>query len=88
MKNTLISLFRVACLLVVFPVGFVVLYPLVVLLLPETMARLADLPRDLALFLLVEAGLVPLIAIGFYRQARYRALGKGSRDFRDTRDVL
>ena len=88
MKKNLLGFFRVVCLLVVLPVGFVVVYPLVVLLLPETMARLADLPRDLALFLLVEAGLVPLMAIGFYRQARNRAFGKGSRDSRDTRDVL
>lgn len=88
MKSPPLLFLRILCLLVVLPVGFVVLYPLVVLLLPESMARLADLPRDLALFLLGELGLTPFIAAGLYWQTRHRASGKGVRESLDTRDVL
>jgi hypothetical protein len=88
MKPPLLYFFRTVCVLVVLPVGFIVLYPLVVLLLPEATARLADLPRDLALFVLIETGLVSLFAVGLYVRARYRVSEKGVREARDTRDVL
>ncbi|MEI6165602.1 MAG: hypothetical protein WCS52_00255 [bacterium] len=88
MKKSLLYFLRTLCVLVVLPAGFVVLYPLVVLLLPEATARLADLPRDLALFVLIESGVVPLFALGLYWRARHRASEKGVREARDTRDVL
>ncbi|MEI6562903.1 MAG: hypothetical protein WCO42_01200 [bacterium] len=56
--------------MVVMPLVFLVIYPPLLLLLPETLARLADLPRDLALVVLVDVALVPLVGIWLYYRAR------------------
>ena len=88
MKTPAQYFFRTLCVMVLLPVVFLVGYPLVYLVLPETTARLADLPQDLLLFVLLDAGLVPLIGVWFYFRARHRASAKGVREARDTRDVL
>jgi len=65
---------RTLCVMVVMAVVFLVMYPLVYLILPESWARLADLPRDFSLILLFDGVVVPLAALGLYFRARKRAL--------------
>jgi hypothetical protein len=65
---------RILCVMVVMAMVFLVMYPLVYLILPESWARLADLPRDFSLILLLEGVVVPLAALGLYFRARKRAL--------------
>jgi len=74
--------------MVVMPLMFIVIYPLVYIFLPETTARLADLPRDLIIFVLIEVVVIPIIGWRLYSRARYLVSEKGVREAGDTRDVL
>ena len=88
MKTSALYFFRSVCALVLMPVVFLVIYPLAYMFLPETTARLADLPRDWTLFLLIEAVLVPVVSMGLYFRTRHGASKKLIREAEDTRDVL
>lgn len=88
MRTPALYVFRALCAMVAMPLVFIVVYPFVYMVLPETMARLADLPRDLAIFLLIEAVLVPLFGIRIYLRARHAVSEKGIGETGDTRDVL
>lgn len=88
MKTAALYFFRAVAVMVALPLVFVVVYPLVYLVLPESTARLADLPQDLLVFLLVEGVVVPVAGVWLYSRARHRASAEGQRDARDTRDVL
>ena len=61
---------RILCVMVVLPVGFLAVYPLAYLMLPEFLARRADLPRDLSMVLLCDVAAAPLVALGLYVRAR------------------
>lgn len=88
MKMPALYFVRTLGVMVVMPVVFLVLYPVVYMMLPETMARLADLPRDLILFVLVVVVVVPLSGVLLYFRARQGKSKKGIREAGDTRDVL
>jgi len=78
------------CVMVVVPVVFMAVYPMVMVLLPERLAILADLPRDLTILVLLDTAFIPVLGGLFYWRARRRAAkwGKGvPRDEVDTRDV-
>jgi hypothetical protein len=70
------------------PLVFIVIYPFVYLLLPETMARLADLPRDVGVLLGVEAIFAPVCGIWLYFKARHQASKTELTESCDTRDIL
>ncbi len=78
---------RTICFMAVFPAVFIALYPLIYLILPETMAIRADLPRDISLILLLDGILVPLTGAGLFIQARRRAARGAGWGREDTRDV-
>jgi hypothetical protein len=61
---------RTLCVMVVVPIVFLAVYPLVYLVLPESLARRADLPQDLSLVLLLDLVAVPVAAIGSYLLTR------------------
>lgn len=61
---------RTLCAMVGVPVVALALYPLVYLVVPESMQRLADLPRDLTIVLLFSEVTVPLCGVWLYRRAR------------------
>lgn len=71
--------------MVVIPVAFLAVYPVLILLLPERLVVLADLPQDLILLLLLDVVLVPLAGMLLYWRARRG--GASPRDQLDTRDV-
>jgi hypothetical protein len=78
------------CVMVVIPVVFIAVYPLVMVMMPERLAILADLPRDLTLLALLNAVFVPILGGFFYWRARRRAAKWAQgvpRDAVDTRDV-
>ena len=78
------------CVLVVVPIVFLAVYPVMTILLPERMAILTDLLQDLTIVLLLEALVVPVAGAVLYWRARRRAteLAKGiPRENVDTRDV-
>ena len=64
---------RTICFMVVFPMVILALYPLLYLIVPETVAIRADLPRDLSLVLLLDGVLAPLVGGGLFVMARLRA---------------
>jgi len=66
---------RILCVMVAVPLAFLVLYPLAFLLLPDSLARVADLPQDLTLLLLFDGLVVPAAGIWYYRRARRRGRG-------------
>ena len=72
MKKPALYFVRTLGVVVVMPVVFLVLYPVVYMMLPEMMARLADLPRYLALFALVESVVVPILGVLLYFRAQQR----------------
>ncbi len=80
---------RAFCVMVVIPMAFLAVYPLVYLVLPESFKRLADLPQDLSLVLLFDGIVIPLSAFWLYRRARARELSvpRVLREKMDTRDV-
>lgn len=88
MKTSALYCFRTAAVMVAMPMVFIVIYPLVYLMLPESTARLADLPQDLMIFLLIEFLVIPAAGVWMYSRAKHRASAAGERDARDTRDVL
>ncbi len=88
MKTPGFYFFRTLAVMVALPLVFLVIYPLGYLVLPETSARLADLPQDLIILVLIEAVIVPLSGVWIYLRARHRASEKGVREASDTRDVL
>jgi ACR3 family arsenite efflux pump ArsB len=76
--------------MVVVPVVFMTVYPIVMVLLPERLAILADLPRDLTLLVLLNTVFVPILGGIFYWRARRRAAKWAQgvpRDEVDTCDV-
>ena len=76
--------------LVVIPVAFLAVYPVMILLLPERLAILADLPQDFIVLLMLDAVIVPAAGLALYWRARRRAAGHGvatPQDKLDTRDV-
>jgi hypothetical protein len=78
------------CAMVVIPMAFMAAYPLVMVLMPERLAILADLPRDLTVLVLLVAVLVPVFGGFLYWRVRRRAARRareGSRDEVNTRDV-
>lgn len=88
MKTPALYFFRTVCALVLMPLVFIVIYPLIYMILPETADRLADLPRDLAIFILVEAVVVPIVSVWIYIRSRREGSEIRRRESRDTRDVL
>ncbi len=81
---------RMVCVMVVVPVVFMTVYPIVMVLLPERLAILADLPRDLTLLVLLNTVFVPILGGIFYWRARRRAAKWAQgvpRDEVDTCDV-
>lgn len=88
MKTKALYFFRTLGVMVVMPLVFIVLYPFVYLMLPEMAERLADLPRDLALFIVGEVILVPLGGIWFYFRSLRNVSEKRVQEASDTRDVL
>ena len=79
------------CALVVVPLLFLAVYPLLTLILPERLAILTDLPQDLTLVLIADGVVVPLLGVALYIRARRRgdgAGGSGSRDRHESRDVF
>lgn len=87
-KTSTIYFFRTLSVMVALPLIFIVIYPVVYLMLPEAMARLADLPQDLIMVLLVDIILVPVCGGWLYWRARLRTSESALREIRDTRDVL
>jgi len=82
---------RTLCAMGVVPVAALALYPLIYLVLPESMQRLADLPRDLTIVLLFSEVTVPLCGVWLYRRARQRLrvpFPGTLRERLETRDVL
>ena len=78
------------CVMVVAPMVFMAVYPMVMVLLPERLAILADLPRDLTLLVLLNTVFIPILGGIFYWRARRRAAKWAQgvpRDEVDTRDV-
>jgi hypothetical protein len=76
--------------LVVIPVVFLAVYPVLIVLLPERLVVLADLPQDLIVLLLLDALFVPAAGAVLYWRAKRLATGRGGgtpRDRLDTRDV-
>ncbi len=59
--------------MVVIPMVFLAGYPVVMVLVPERFAILADLPQDLTLLVLLEVLLMPVFSLFFYWRARQRA---------------
>ena len=80
---------RALSLMVAIPMTFLAAYPLVYVMLPERLQRLADLPRDLTLVLLISDVALPLFCAWLYGRARhqYRAHPGVIREKQDTRDV-
>ncbi len=79
---------KMVCVMVVIPMVFVAIYPVVYLMLPEHVAIRADMLQDLTLLLIVEAVTVPLAGAWLYVRARHRALAKGETPVpENTRDV-
>ena len=87
MKTKGYYFFRTLCVMVVLPLAFIVIYPCLYMVLPETAERLADLPRDLALFVLGETIIVPLCGVWIYFQVRHNLSKKGGQEFCGNRDV-
>lgn len=78
------------CALVVVPMVFLAVYPVLTVMLPEQVAILVDLPQDLTVVLLLDAVIVPVAAAVFYLRARRRAAAwrvGTARDDLDTRDA-
>lgn len=76
--------------MVVMPVVFLAVYPVLIVLLPERLVVLADLPQDLIVLLLLDALLVPVAGAVLYWRARRLETGRSGgtpRDRLDTRDV-
>lgn len=65
---------RTLSVMVVTALSFLVMYPLIYVILPERLARLADLPRDFSLALLFDGIVIPLVAAGLYVRMRRRAM--------------
>ena len=64
---------RMICWMVAIPLVFLAVYPLVYLVLPESVAILADLPQDLTLVLILDAVMVPVVTSAlFARDCRKR----------------
>ena len=78
------------CAMIVIPMVFMAGYPVVLVLLPEHLAILADLPRDLTVLVLLDALLIPVFGSFLYWRARQRTARRAhevSRDEVNTRDV-
>lgn len=90
MPDAKVYVARTLCIMVAVPMVFLAVYPLVYLLLPESAQRLADLPQDLTVALLVGDVAVPLYSAWLYYRARRRVLmaPQRIREKQDTRDVL
>jgi len=88
MSTPMLYFVRTICAMMVMPMIFIVIYPLAYLVLPETTARLADLPRDLVIFLLIEVVCVPLFALWLYYRVQHKLTEKVIREANDTRDVM
>lgn len=80
---------RTVGVMIALPMVFLALYLPAFVVLPESLAIRADLPRDLSIILLVEAIVVPLWSLGLYLKGRWRE-SKGApavREKMSTRDV-
>lgn len=88
MKVSTLYIIRAAAMMTVLPLMFILVYPLGYLILPEPVARLADLPQDLMIFLLIEAAVVPPAGVWLFAREQYRASPAGELDAHDTRDVF
>jgi hypothetical protein len=78
------------CVMVVVPVVFLAVYPIVMVTMPERLAVLADMPRDLTVLVLLNTAFIPVLGVLFYWRARRRAAKWAQgvpRDEVDTRDV-
>jgi hypothetical protein len=76
--------------MVVLPVVFLAVYPVLIVLLPENLVVLADLPQDLTVLLLLDAILMPMAGATIFWLARRRAAARGwgvPRDKLDNRVV-
>ena len=79
---------KVVCVMVVIPMVFLAVYPLVYLLLPDYFAIRADLVQDLTILLAADVVAVPLVAGLLYNQIRRRAALKGKFPVPETtRDI-
>ncbi len=87
-KTPAMFFFRMISVMVLLPLVFMIVYPLVYVVLPESIQRLADIPRDVVIFILVECLLVPLFAGWLYVQRRHNVSETGVRENSDTRDVI
>ncbi len=88
MKTPGLYFFRTLSVMVAMPLAFIIIYPIFYLVLPETTERLADLPRDLALFLLLEVVVVPITGVWLYIRVCHLASDTGLGEAEDTRDIL
>ena len=67
---------RTLCVMVVVPVIFLAVYPVIYLFLPETIQRLADLPQDVSVMFLVSEAAIPLFSALLYARIRHRSLSR------------
>lgn len=88
MKVSVLYFIRVVAVMVVLPIMFILVYPLGYLVLPEPVARLADLPQDLMIFLLIEGAVVPPVGFWLFARDQYRASPARAVEAHDTRDVF
>lgn len=78
------------CVMVVLPMVFLAVYPVLIVLLPENLVILADLPQDLTVLLLLDAILMPMAGATIFWRARRQAAARGwgvPRDKLDSRVV-
>ena len=75
---------RMLGVVVVIPLLSLIVYPPLLILLPESLARLADLPRDLALILLVDVLTVPFAGLWLLYRAIRREAAKGGLEAGDA----
>ena len=76
--NAKLHVARTVGVMVALPMVFLAIYLPAYLLLPETVAILADLPRDISLILLVDVMVVPLWSLGLYVKGRRLERRKGA----------
>lgn len=81
---------RTVCVMVLIPMVFLVLYPVMIMLLPVRVTILADLLQDFSLLLLLDVLVAPVAGAVLYLRAKRRAIDQASGVLRDevnTRDV-
>lgn len=76
------------CAIILIPLVFLAVYPVLTMVLPDRLAILTDLPQDLMMVLILDGAMVPLIGVALYVRARKRANRRGPAPGRDSRDVF